>query len=78
MPRTVQLSEEAYAALAAVKQKGDSFSDVVNRLVVTRKDVTGLRKLAGGWEARSFEEAREGIRQSDLRKLRDYARGRPG
>lgn len=38
MVRQVQLSDEAYARLAALKRGGDSFSDVVLRLTRARKD----------------------------------------
>ena len=45
--RTVTLSEDAYAALAALKREGDSFSDVVRR--VTRGS-RSLLDFAGAWK----------------------------
>lgn len=49
MSKTVALSEDAYAALARLKKKGASFSDVVLDLVSVRRpsirDVGGI--LAG-------------------------------
>ena len=38
MARQVQLSDEAYARLAALRKTGESFSDVVLRLPRPRKD----------------------------------------
>lgn len=45
MPRTVQLSDEAYATLAALKRAGESFSDTVKRLAAAQKDPRALRAL---------------------------------
>lgn len=62
VPRTVQLSDAAYATLAALKSAGESFSDAVLRLAAERKrplalldlpppdarfDLDALRRLAG-------------------------------
>lgn len=44
--KTVTLSEDAYAALAALKREGESFSDVVRRLA--RKG-RSLLDFAGAW-----------------------------
>ena len=44
--RTVTLSEDAYAALAALKREGDSFSDVVRRVTRTSRS---LLDFAGAW-----------------------------
>ena len=45
--RTVTLSEDAYAALAALKREGDSFSDVVRRLARGNRS---LLDFAGAWK----------------------------
>lgn len=45
--KTVNLSEDAYEALASLKQEGESFSEVVRRL--TRKNVA-LAEFAGAWK----------------------------
>lgn len=57
--RTVTLSEDAYAALAARKREGESFSEVVRRLTKTDRS---LREFAGAW------------REVPERTLRDFDR----
>lgn len=41
------MSEDAYAALAALKKKGESFSDVVRRI---SKRSRPLAEFAGAWK----------------------------
>ena len=45
--KTVTLSEDAYAALAALKQKGESFSEVVRRITRGHRS---LLEFAGAWK----------------------------
>jgi predicted CopG family antitoxin len=45
--KTVTLSEDAYAALAALKREGESFSDVVRRLA---RQGRSLLEFAGAWK----------------------------
>ncbi len=45
--KTVTLSEDTYAALAALKREGESFSDVVRRLTGTSRP---LLAFAGAWK----------------------------
>src|SRR2546427_9800799 len=45
--KTVTLSEDAYAALAALKREGESFSEVVRRLARTGRS---LLEFAGAWK----------------------------
>ena len=45
--KTVTLSEDAYKALAALKKKGESFSDVVRRLALSNRS---LLEFAGDWK----------------------------
>lgn len=68
MAKTVQLSEEAYATLAALKRAGESFSDVVRRLAAERKDPRALKNLGG--LRPDFEEILEKMRQADIRKMK--------
>jgi hypothetical protein len=43
--KTVQLSDDAYATLRALKKPGESFSDTVKRLAAARKDPMALLRL---------------------------------
>lgn len=70
MPRTVQLSEEAYATLAAIKRPGESFSDVVLRTIRSRKDPGALLRLGPRIPGYDHEKVREKMRRADLEKLR--------
>lgn len=46
MGRLVDLSEEAYALLTALKREEESYSDVVQRLAAERKDPLALKNLS--------------------------------
>ncbi len=50
--KTVTLSEDTYAALAALKREGESFSDVVQRLTGTSHP---LLAFAGAWKGVTSE-----------------------
>jgi len=57
MPKQVQLSDDAYATLAALKRPTESFSDAVRRLAASGKDLGGLRRLGPrrpGWDDEAF------------------------
>lgn len=45
MPKQVQLSDDAYASLSALKRPKESFSDAVRRLAAAAKDLRALRQL---------------------------------
>ncbi len=45
--KTITVSEDAYAALAALKRKGESFSDVIRRLA---RGSRSLLDFAGDWK----------------------------
>lgn len=55
--RTIGLSEDAYQRLAAVKEEGESFSDVVRRLT----GASLLLKLAGTMDERTAKAYRKAI-----------------
>ena len=78
--KTVTLSEDAYAALAALKGEGESFSEVVRRLARTGRS---LLEFAGAWKDfpskkmdryLAFLEA--GDRLSRAKLARELRRGR--
>lgn len=63
--KTVTLSEDAYDSLAARKQEGESFSEVIRRL--TRAD-RSLKEFAGLWRdvpREKFEEFEDWLERSD-------------
>jgi len=65
----VQLSDDAYATLSALKAPGESFSDVVRRLAA-KKDLRALRQLGPripGWD--DALRHREGA-EADRKRLR--------
>ena len=53
--KTIAVSEEAYESLDKMKNEGESFTDVVKRLVKRRK----LADCAGLWSEVSMEEMAE-------------------
>jgi predicted CopG family antitoxin len=78
--KTVTLSEDAYAALAALKREGESFSEVVRRL--TRKS-RSLLEFAGAWKDFKDEKMdrylaflEAGDRLSKAKLARELRRGR--
>jgi hypothetical protein len=71
MPKQVQLSDEAYATLAALKAPGESFSDVVRRLAA-RKDLMALRQLGSriaGWDDAGFHGQGAEVDRKRLQRL---------
>lgn len=65
--RTVNLSEEAYKRLKALKQEGESFSEVVNR--ITGK--YALMDLVGVLSEEEADEVRRHVRDLRRRMRRD-------
>jgi len=78
MPKQVQLSDEAYATLAALKRPSESFSDAVRRLAASGKDLKALRRLGPrlpGWDDAAVH--RKGA-EADRKALEHLIRGRRG
>ncbi|MGQ0796904.1 MAG: antitoxin VapB family protein [Methanobacteriota archaeon] len=75
MPKQVQLSDDAYATLSALKAPRESFSDVVRRLGA-KKDLLALRQLGPrirGWDDTLLH--RKGA-EADRKRLRHLLRER--
>ncbi|HYU07646.1 MAG TPA: antitoxin VapB family protein [Thermoplasmata archaeon] len=67
--RTISLSEDAYHALAASKRPGESFSDVVRRLV-RRRSLTDLVGVVDRKAADAITRAIEANRRDRLARRR--------
>ncbi len=48
MTRVISLSDEAYGSLKSLKEEGESFSEVVNKLVAGKKKGS-IMDFAGKW-----------------------------
>lgn len=70
MAKTVQLSEEAYGSLRLLKRQGESFSDVVNRIVRSLKDPGKLRELSTPIEGFDWDEVDRRMQEADRAKAR--------
>lgn len=70
MPKQVQLSDTAYAALAALKRPEESFSDLAIRLAWERKDPTALLRLPPLDPSFDYERTRDESRKVDVERLR--------
>lgn len=68
--RTVQLSEQAYAALAALKAPGESFSSEILRILSERRDPRALLRLSPPRPDFDLGEVRARMAQADLERLR--------
>jgi len=67
MTKVISLSEGAYQELKQAKKEGESFSDVVHR-VVGRKRQTPLSDLVGRWKMTEEEAAALKKQLADDRK----------
>lgn len=78
MAKTVQLSEEAYRNLRVLKRKGESFSDVVNRIVHSLKDPRQLLDLSSPIEGFDWNEVDRRMQEADRAKARSrFAEDKP-
>lgn len=80
MAKTVQLSDEAYESLRLLKQEGESFSDVVNRIVRSLKDPRKLLELSPPAPEIDWDELDERMRSADrlrARSLLENDNGQP-
>ena len=54
--KTISIMDDAYNLLLKSKHKGESFSNVIRRIITSKKDVMNF---AGAWKNISNEEAEE-------------------
>lgn len=57
MSKTIRVDEETHADLARLKGEGESFDDVISRLLERRRDEIG--EGAGYWSEEDADAARE-------------------
>lgn len=69
--KTITISIEAYNALVREKRPGESFSDVILRLIRSRGD---LMELAGSWSDLDDEEVGEFLK--NVRKAWEFISSR--
>jgi len=62
--RTITVSEEAYQALRRLKREGESFSQLILRLVREAERRRRLSSLAGAWGDVGEEEARRMLEEA--------------
>ena len=77
MPKQVQLSDDAYATLAALKRPTESFSDAVRRLASARQDLGALRRLGPRLPRWDDEAVHRRGAQADRKALERLLRERP-
>ena len=79
MPKQVQLSDDAYATLAALKRPTESFSDAVRRLASAGKDLSRLRRLGPrlpGWDDAAAHRKGAEVDRKALERLLGRRSGR--
>jgi predicted CopG family antitoxin len=68
--KTVSLNESAYEKLKGMKESGESFSDLVERIASERS----LTEIAGIWEDDELERKVEKTRKKTERELDETAK----
>jgi len=66
--KTISIMEDAYKMLANKKRKEESFSELIRRVLVEKKDIM---RFAGAWSNISDKEALE-IKEN-IRKIREHS-----
>jgi predicted CopG family antitoxin len=77
--KQVQLRDASYERLKGLKQPGESFSDVVDRLTGKRPSLLGLADLSTPEDAAEADRVRKAIDAHSKKREADKAghRGRP-
>ncbi|MHB8585407.1 MAG: antitoxin VapB family protein [Thermoplasmatota archaeon] len=71
LPRTVQLSDEAYATLANLKRPNESFSDTVKWLAAAQKNPEKLLQLSRWTLPVRPEETAQRMAMADRARFRE-------
>jgi predicted CopG family antitoxin len=70
MAKTIAISDEVYEMLSKAKMRGESFSDVIKRLL-RRQDIGNIPKVLEDDEAEKIKELIERQREADMKRLRE-------
>jgi len=69
MAKTIAVSDDVYEMLSKAKMKGESFSDVIRRLL-RRQKISDIPKILEDDEAEKIRELIERQKEIDLKRLR--------
>ena len=75
--KTITITEEAYRKLARLKREGESFSDVINRVLSGRSLLEFAGRLSPEFGDRLAAEVRRMRRETDRRARRTAGALRP-
>ncbi len=71
MAHRIDLSEGAYRMLTALKSEGESYSDVVQLLASSRRNLAALEELSGPREDLDLETIRAKMDAADHRSMKE-------
>ncbi len=70
MAKTIAVSDDVYEMLSKAKMKGESFSDVIRRLL-KRQKISDIPKILEDYEAKKIKELIEWQKEADLKRLKE-------
>ncbi len=70
MAKTIAVSDDVYEMLLKAKMKGESFSDVIRRLI-KRQRISDIPKVLEDYEAKKIKELIEQQKEADLKRLKE-------
>ena len=69
MAKTIAISDEVYEMLSKAKMKGESFSDVIKRLL-KRQKISDIPKILNEEEAETIMRLIEMQKEADIERVR--------
>ena len=69
MAKTIAISDDVYEMLSKAKMKGESFSDVIRRLL-KRRTISDIPKILNENEAEVIKEIMRRQREADVERLK--------
>ncbi len=70
MAKTIAVSDDVYEMLSKAKMKGESFSDVIRRLL-KRQKISDIPKILEDYEAKKIKELTDWKKEADLKRLKE-------